>query len=143
MALPTSLPTSENLRSRKPVVKNNTTEKSSSNKKSNILPDGWTVDSRTGIKHRILEPSLFNDSGSGGYSAAELMKGAGGRDSVVNTANPKLQVEDIGGFSGAAMDKSASEFLSHLRVPVSKEELDEARREWADKQIAESELEED
>jgi hypothetical protein len=54
--------------------------------------EGWTVDQRTGIKHKIMPPTQIDENG-----------------------NPVLQFED---FDSKNLNKEAQDFLGHLRVPA-------------------------
>ena len=62
----------------------------------------WKVDPKTGIRHRVLPKTEYDENG-----------------------NPVLQIDD---FDADDLNAEANEFLAHLRVAPSKEEKIEARR---------------
>ena len=66
------------------------------------LPEGWTVDPKTGKKYRILPKTQLDGEG-----------------------NPILQFPD---FDIDNLNGEADTFLAHLRVPPSRNEIEELRR---------------
>lgn len=69
--------------------------------------DGFKVDPRTGVKYRPLPKSEYDAEGI-----------------------PILQIED---FDADNLNSEADVFLAHLRVGVSKEQKEEARRKRAER----------
>lgn len=81
-------------------------------------PDVWRVDPKTGVRYRELPrtdwTSLSKDGKSGGMSVSHLS-----------------DTDMLSAFDGTSMDLAAKQFLGHLQVPVSKQELEEIRKEKA------------
>lgn len=109
-----------NMRARRASSARRKSEQPVVDENGEFTKDGKTyrVDKVTGKTYRVIPKS--EDSG---------VKDANGY------AMPKLHVPDIGGFDADEMDRSAEEFLAHLRVAPNREEQARLRAEMQRREI--------
>lgn len=97
-------------------------------RQESYLPEGWTIDAKTGKKYKKLAANSPEAVAAGkktsGFSLDQLMR--------YTQDDPDFKLEDLNG--------SAEMFLAHLRVPLPKEEIEAARRAQAARQASQASI---